>query len=116
MKKIFPNVNPNTFTGLAIIVGYLLIDDFSSIQQVAISSWLNLVADILSANASWMDVLEERNEQCKKFTDHLKEEDDKKEDENNQKETKKQNDDIELIIITLEKMQKDIQDLLKDKS
>ena len=69
MKKFLPNVSPLTFSGSAIIVGYLLIDDFSATQQEAISSWLGLVSDVLSANAAWLAVIEERP---KNLLKHLK--------------------------------------------
>lgn len=113
MKKFLPNVSPLTFSGSAIIVGYLLIDDFSATQQEAISSWLGLVSDVLSANAAWLAVIEERQEFIKTSQ---KEPDDstngKKDDD---KDHQKPEDELELILQTLEKMKKDIQNLKNQK-
>ena len=94
MKKFLPNVSPLTFSGSAIIVGYLLIDDFSATQQEAISSWLGLVSDVLSANAAWLAVIEERQEFIKTSQ---KEPDDSTNDKKDDKDHQKPEDELELI-------------------
>ena len=89
-----PNISPNTFTSSAILVAYLLMDDFTINEQDAIGEWFMLVGQILATNAAQRSVLEERNEQIKQT---------------------KQNDDIDTIQDVLKKITKEIDQLKKYK-
>ena len=63
MSKI-PNISPKLFSGSAVIVGYLLIDDLTASEQNALGNWLMLTAQILCTNAYYKQLLQERkNEQ-----------------------------------------------------
>lgn len=55
-----PNLDPSSFTGTAIILGYLLTNDFTISEQAALGAWFNVVGDILASNAAWGVVLGER--------------------------------------------------------
>ena len=55
-----PNINPKLFSFSAVIVGYLLIDDMTANEQNAIGNWLMLTAQVISTNAFYRQVLEER--------------------------------------------------------
>lgn len=55
-----PNLDPCSFTGTAVVLGYLLTKDFTINEQAALGAWFNVVGDILASNASWAAVLEER--------------------------------------------------------
>lgn len=57
-----PNVSAKTFSLSAIIVGYLLIDDLTANEQNALGNWLMLTAQVLSTNAFYKQVQQERNE------------------------------------------------------
>ena len=46
--------------GTAVILGYLLTNDFTIDEQAALGAWFNVVGDILASNAAWADVLESR--------------------------------------------------------
>lgn len=94
MKNMPPNISPNTFTSSAILVAYLLMDDFTINEQDAIGEWFMLVGQILATNAAQRSVLEERNEQIKQT---------------------KQNDDIDTIQDVLKKITKEIDQLKKYK-
>lgn len=41
-------------TGLAVIVGFLFINDFNADQQSALGEWFNVVGDILSCNSAFI--------------------------------------------------------------
>ena len=56
-----PNLDPYSFTGTAVILGYLLTNDFTTSEQAALGAWFNVVGDILASNSSWSAVLEERS-------------------------------------------------------
>lgn len=56
-----PNVSAKTFSLSAIIVGYLLIDDLTANEQNALGNWLMLTAQVLSTNAFYKQVQQERN-------------------------------------------------------
>lgn len=62
-----PNVSAKTFSLSAIIVGYLLIDDLTANEQNALGNWLMLTAQVLSTNAFYKEVQQERNEKVSSF-------------------------------------------------
>ena len=55
-----PDIDPFSFTGTAVILGYLLTNDFTIDEQAALGAWFNVVGYILASNAAWADVLESR--------------------------------------------------------
>ena len=57
---MLPNVPPKLFSLSAIVVGYLLIDDMTANEQNAVGNWLMLVAQVLSTNAFYRAVMQER--------------------------------------------------------
>ena len=60
-----PDIDPFSFTGTAVILGYLLTNDFTIDEQAALGAWFNVVGDILASNAAWADVLESRQQDSK---------------------------------------------------
>ncbi len=65
MKDFLPNISTTTFTGSAIVIGFLLGKDLSIDEQNAIGEWLMLVGQILQTNTAWMQVLDDRKEKQK---------------------------------------------------
>lgn len=57
---MLPNIPPKLFSLSAVIVGYLLIDDTTANEQNALGNWLMLVAQVLSTNAFYRAVMQER--------------------------------------------------------
>lgn len=57
---MLPNVPPKIFSLSAVIVGYILIDDSTAREQNALGNWLMLVAQVLSTNAFYRQVMQER--------------------------------------------------------
>lgn len=57
---MIPNIPPKLFSLSAIIVGYILIDDSTANEQNAMGNWLMLVAQVLSTNAFYRAVMQER--------------------------------------------------------
>lgn len=57
---LLPNVPPKLFSLSAIVVGYILIDDMTANEQNAVGNWLMLVAQVLSTNAFYKAVMQER--------------------------------------------------------
>lgn len=58
--NLIPNIPPKLFSGSAVAVGYLLIDDLTANEQNALGNWLMLVAQVLSTNAFYKQVMAER--------------------------------------------------------
>ncbi len=58
--NLIPNVSPKIFSGSAVIVGYLLIDDLTANEQNALGNWLMLTAQVLCTNAYYKQLLQER--------------------------------------------------------
>lgn len=102
-----PNIKPGTFTGTAVLIGYLLIDDLTIDEQNALSCWLTLVADVLATNASWCQVLQDRQDKYQDMLDSYKDNEDDKDKEDTQK--------LDLIEKALEKMKQDIEMLKRRK-
>lgn len=55
------NLSPKLFSGSAVVVGYLLMDDLTSSEQNALGNWLMLTAQVLCTNAYYMALKEEKN-------------------------------------------------------
>lgn len=58
--SIIPNISPKAFSFSAVVVGYLLIDDLTANEQNALGNWLMLTAQVLSTNAFYKQVQQER--------------------------------------------------------
>ena len=65
---MIPNVHPKVFSGSAVAVGYILIDDMTANEQNALGNWLMLIAQVLSTNAFYQQVQEERGNKIKNST------------------------------------------------
>ena len=57
---MLPNIPPKLFSLSAVVVGYILIDDLTANEQNAIGNWLMLAAQVLSTNAFYRAVMQER--------------------------------------------------------
>ena len=55
-----PNVPAKVFSGSAVVVGYLLIEDLTANEQNALGNWLMLAAQVLCTNAFYQQVQQER--------------------------------------------------------
>lgn len=64
--NIIPNVPPRVFSLSAVAVGYLLIDDLTANEQNALGNWLMLTAQVLSTNAFYKQVQQERGQDTTK--------------------------------------------------
>lgn len=58
--NLIPNMPPKLFSFSAVAVGYILIDDLTANEQNALGNWLMLVAQVLSTNAFYKQVMQER--------------------------------------------------------
>lgn len=70
--NFIPNIPPKLFSLSAIAVGYLLIDDLTANEQNALGNWLMLTAQVISTNAFYKQVQQERgqdNSQNKNVTE-----------------------------------------------
>lgn len=61
---MLPNVPPKLFSLSAVVVGYILIDDMTANEQNALGNWLMLVAQVLSTNAFYRVVMQERGREA----------------------------------------------------
>ena len=66
---MLPNIPPKLFSLSAVVVGYLLIDDMTANEQNAVGNWLMLVAQVLSTNAFYRAVMQERGLDPNNFTE-----------------------------------------------
>ena len=57
---MIPNIPPKLFSLSAVAFGYILIDDMTANEQNAVGNWLMLVAQVLSTNAFYRQVMQER--------------------------------------------------------
>lgn len=66
---MLPNIPAKVFSGSAVLVGYILIDDMTANEQNALGNWLMLVAQVLSTNAFYRAVLQERGLEPRESTE-----------------------------------------------
>ena len=66
---MLPNVPPKLFSFSAVVVGYILIDDMTANEQNALGNWLMLVAQVLSTNAFYRAVMQERGLEPRESTE-----------------------------------------------
>ncbi len=59
MNDLF-NLNPKVSTALAVLIAYLLIDDFNSSEQNVVGNWLMLIAQTIITNAASQSIIERR--------------------------------------------------------
>ena len=106
---MLPNIPPKLFSLSAIVVGYILIDDMTANEQNALGNWLMLVAQVLSTNAFYRNVLQERGLEPRESTESEKKNNKKKDPNNNE---------LKETLIMLEKMinalQKEIYELKRN--
>ena len=68
-----PDIDPFSFTGTAVILGYLLTNDFTIDEQAALGAWFNVVGDILASNKeNDLEVLNEAIDKLKESIEELK--------------------------------------------
>ena len=85
---MIPNIPPKLFSFSAVVVGYILIDDTTANEQNALGNWLMLVALVLSTNAFYRAVMQERGLEPRESTESGKV-------NNNQSSTNTNNNDVE---------------------
>ncbi|MDD6224331.1 MAG: hypothetical protein PUB18_04950 [bacterium] len=69
---MLPNIPPKLFSISAVAIGYLLIDDSTANEQNALGNWLMLVAQVLSTNAFYRVLMQERGLEPKESTEYEK--------------------------------------------
>jgi hypothetical protein len=60
MKDFPPNINSRLTTIIATVLGFLVIDDFTVIEQVAIGNWMIQIGQSVITNATYQNLLEAR--------------------------------------------------------
>ena len=66
---MLPNIPPKLFSISAVAIGYLLIDDTTANEQNALRNWLMLVAQVLSTNAFYRALMQERGLEPRESTE-----------------------------------------------
>lgn len=59
MEDLF-NLNPKVSTAVCILIGYLLIDDFTANEQNVIGNWLMLISQLIITNSASQGLIERR--------------------------------------------------------
>ena len=57
MNNLF-TLNPKVSTALAVLIGYLLIEDLSAAEQNTLGNWLMLISQLLITNATSQQLIE----------------------------------------------------------
>lgn len=60
MNRFPPTGNPRLYVLSSLVIGYLLIDNFTANEQNAIGNWLMTIGQILEESCSFQQVMEER--------------------------------------------------------
>ena len=59
MEDLF-NLNPKASTAICVLIGYLLIDDFTANEQNVIGNWLMLISQLVITNSASQGLIERR--------------------------------------------------------
>lgn len=100
--NLIPNIPPKLFSLSAVGVGYLLIDDLTANEQNALGNWLMLVAQVLSTNAFYKQVMTERGFDKSSIN------------KNTSNQNYERDDTIELLKKMIEALESEIQELKKE--
>lgn len=103
--NLIPNIPPKAFSFSAVVVGYLLIDDLTANEQNALGNWLMLVAQVISTNAFYKQVMADRG---------LDNSDEEKKNNNTNSQnnnTYNTNDEVVMLEKMVKALQKEINDL-----
>ncbi|MCM1053623.1 MAG: hypothetical protein NC483_06600 [Ruminococcus sp.] len=57
-----PNINPQVFSWLAVLIGAACVDDYTALEQNSIGNWLILVGQFILTNAAQQQLIEGRIE------------------------------------------------------
>ncbi len=63
MEQVRFNMNPYTFTGRAVLIGFLLIDEFTVEELDSIGNWLQVVGLIMQIYASQVSTIQSVTQQ-----------------------------------------------------
>lgn len=71
----FFNLPPKTMTLIAVLLGYLMIDDLTAAEQNELGNFLILIGQILETNSAGMQVMssKENNQRLKVLEDNYQE-------------------------------------------
>lgn len=61
MKKVIIDIDPYTFTGSALVIGLVLVNELSPNEQGSVGNWLQLVGLVMQTYASQVTTLEGDN-------------------------------------------------------
>lgn len=103
---MLPNIPPKIFSLSAVVVGYILIDDMTAKEQNALGNWLMLVAQVLSTNAFYRQVMQERGleEENSKESERQNHPNNLSQNQNKNNNSRSSTNETEETIIMLEKM------------
>lgn len=103
---MLPNIPPKIFSLSAVVVGYILIDDMTAKEQNALGNWLMLVAQVLSTNAFYRQVMQERGleEENSKESERQNHPNNLSQNQNKNNNSRSSTNETEETLIMLEKM------------
>lgn len=115
---MLPNIPPKLFSISAVAIGYILIDDMTANEQNALGNWLMLVAQVLSTNAFYRAVMQERGLEPKESTESGKnnssEFSNQKTSSNNQDSQTEYNETIIMLEKMIKALEKEISEIKKN--
>lgn len=110
---MLPNIPPKIFSLSAVVVGYILIDDMTANEQNALGNWLMLVAQVLSTNAFYRSVMQERGLEPRESTESGKINSNYYSNNNNS--TNEEKDTIVMLQKMVSALQQEIEEIKKTK-
>jgi len=107
-----PNINPQIYAWLASVVGSLLVGDFSALEQNSIGNWLIMVGQFILTNAAQQQLIEGRLEKGNMNINSREHKSGGSYFANNGKSNQNQRDDVELLFEAVNRIQKELNDLI----
>lgn len=75
MKKIIFDIDPDSFTGSAFLIGLILVRELSPDEQDSVGNWLQLVGLVMQTYASQVTTLQSNNDNNDTSNDSSKDDD-----------------------------------------
>ena len=60
MQNFPPNINPKLATAIAIVLGYIAVDDLTAREQIAFGNWIIQIGQTLVTTGNYQELLEAR--------------------------------------------------------
>lgn len=116
IEQFPPNLNPQVFSFLAVLVGAACVGDYDVNEQNSIGNWLILVGQFILTNAAQQQLIEGRLEHKNINTNSKEHKSGGSYYANNSKSNQNQRQEVDFLLDAIQKLQQELQNIKNNKS